>query len=371
MKVLYYFPEKSNPMMQWQRVHFFDELSRYGVDFEVFNPLLYNSINEAQEVLLKTVRKNDYDLFMTCLCNEKHIYKSTVESIKKQGIPTLSFRPDNLAIPYNDKQMSTVFDLVWLTSKETQYLYNKWGANTIFQPYAANPFAYVYKDFSFINKVCFIGNPHGSRASIINNLSCGGVSVDMFFGGRRESNGKEHKIETKCELSMPSTFQTTIDRLKFREGRRMMKGAFFEKLQGVKSVEDNAFISKHPGLSFDDMISNYSKYYLSLSFSSYARTDVLKHNLPVVNLRNFEIPMCGGIQFCRYSEEMASLFEDGHEVVLYHNTAEMIDKAKYYLHKASVREIQKMKEAARFRSENEHTWLCRFSKVLEAMGLKL
>ena len=370
MRVLYYFPEKDTPMMQWQRIHFFDELSHHGVKIDVFNPLLYRSIDEAQDAIIKIACDNSYDMFMTCLCNEKHIYKATVETIKQKGIPTLSFRPDNLAIPYNDKKMSTVFDLIWLTSKDTQYLYDKWGANTIYQPYAANPYVYFYKGGASINKVCFIGNPHGSRTSIINSLSKGGIPVDMFYGGKKELDKGGKLIEPKWEMAVQSPIQTTIDRIRFREGRIMMRGAICEKIKGVQEVENNRCLNRYSGLTFEEMINSYSNYNLSLSFSSYARTDVLKHNLPVVNLRNFEIPMCGGVQLCRYSEEMASFFEDGQEAVLYHDNTEMIDKAKYYLQRAKEDEIRRMKEAARYRSENEHTWWCRFTKVFDALGLK-
>ena len=370
MKILYYYPELSTPMMQWQRVHFFDELARYGIEFEVFNPLLCENIEQAQEEVIKISKNKKFDLFMTCLCNEKHIYKSTIEDIKRRGIPTLSFRPDNLAIPLNDKKMSPVFDLIWLTSKDTQYLYDKWGAKTVFLPYAANPFVYKYEVEPSIRRVCFIGNPHGSRTTIINNLTKGGVNVDMFHGGNKKASNDEAGIKPQWTLPLSSPSHEIISRLRTKEGRRLLLGALYEKISETGGLIGNEYLGKYPGLSFEGMVENYSKYYLSLSFSSYAKTDVLKRNLPVVNLRNFEIPMCGGIQLCRYSEEMASLFEDGKEVVLYHDREEMIEKAKYYIGSATDREIKEMKNSARMRSENEHTWMNRFRVVFDLLGLK-
>ena len=67
---------------------------------------------------------------------------------------------------------------------------------------------------------------------------------------------------------------------------------------------------------------------------------------------------------------MAAFFKDGQEAILYHDNTELIDKAKYYLQRAKEDEIRRMKEAARYRSENEHTWWCRFTKVFDALGLK-
>lgn len=370
MKILYYFPEQSTSMMQWQRIHFMEELSHYGIVFDVINPLLCDNFEDAQERTIKTLDKVGYDLFMTCLCNEKHIHPTTIEEIKKRGVPTLSFRPDNLSIPFNDKNLAATFDLLWLTSKDTQYLYDKWGAKTIFLPYAANPFTFVYNDsVSLTNRICFIGNPHGSRTSIINHLTQFGLPVDMFFGGQKDASLVGNEIVPLWEFRSPTRLQIVADRLRTCEGRRLLKGALFEKISKREKLAENDTLRKYPSLSFEEMIEKYSKYYLSLSFSSYAKTDVLKHNLPVVNLRSFEIPMCGGIQLCRYSEEMASLFDDGKEVVLYKDREEMIDKANYYLNSASDQVIFKMKDAARRRAVSEHTWFNRFRIVFDYLGL--
>lgn len=372
MRILYYYPEVSNPMSQWQRVHFFEELSHHGVLIDAFNPLLCRNIEDAQEQVIKLAKKSNYDLFMTCLCNEKHIYGSTIETIKQMGIPTLSFRPDNLSIPFNDKELAPVFDLLWLTSKDTQYLYEKWGAKTIFLPYAANPFVYTRKNKTpSIRRVCFIGNPHGSRTSVINTISQGGLPVDMYYGKRIETVDNQCTIKPRWYLPATSknTLLSIISRLKSKEGRILLKGAIYEKMKGGIELDMNSFIQNYPSLSFDDMVNSYSMYYLSLSFSSYARTDLLKKNLPVVNLRNFEIPMCGGIQICRYSEEMETYFEDGKEAVFYRCNEELLEKVDYYLNKASEQEVGAMAKAARFRSENEHTWFQRFTKVFEEFGL--
>ena len=370
MRILYYFPELSTPMSQWQRIHFIDELSRNGIRIDVFNPLLCRCIEEAQECVIGELEKGKYDLFMTCLCNERHIFKSTIETISQKGIPTLSFRPDNLAIPYNDKDLSKAFDLLWLTSRETQYLYQRWGANTIYAPYAANPFTYTYNDLQLNNRLCFIGNPHGSRARIINTFAKWGIPIDMYHGKKDKEIDISNQIRPNWTIPvLDSTLAIIYKRLLFKEGRKLIMGAFMERLKGTQVVVPNECLFSYPGLSFNGMIDAYSKYALSLSFTSYAKTDILKNNLPVLNLRNFEIPMCGGIQLCRYSEEMNQLFEDGKEVVLYRDEEEMIDKAKYYLYTATEAEIRRMKSSARFRAEKDHTWMNRFKTVFDELAL--
>lgn len=371
MKILYYFPEQSNPMMQWQRVHIFDELSHYGIEFEVFNPLLYRDIDEANEGLVLHAKKGGYDLFMANLCNEIHIHASAVDEIKKMGMPTLSFRSDNLSMPYNDKKMASHFDLLWLTSKETQHLYDTWGAKTMFAPFAANPFVYKYEQGSIIRKACFIGTPYGSRAKMINAISKSGSPVDLFFGRNKNTPAPvDNKIDVKFTLPFHSTSEVYWNRLKYKEGRKLLYCSFLNKVKKGQDLDKNEQVTIRPSVPFDDMVKMYSDYALAISFTSTETSDILKKPVGRTFLRTFEVPMAGGIQICRYFEELNDYFEDGKEIIMYRTDEELVDKVKYILNKATDSEIISMKQAARQRSECEHTWMNRFKIAFDSLGLK-
>ena len=160
MNILYYFQEIGTPMFQWQRVHIINELEQHGCNVVTFNPLEYETPEEANVSLIRHLEEHKYDLFFTNVGYYKVLFPDTVERIKKMGIPTLSLRCDNLVIPFNDKVLAPYFDLVWLTAIETKYLYDRWGVKSFFAPYAANP--YVFKSNGSgqnIRKVCFIGTP--------------------------------------------------------------------------------------------------------------------------------------------------------------------------------------------------------------------
>lgn len=321
--------------------------------------------------MLKQIKSNNYDLFMSVSCNERQIYKNTIETIKQIGIPTLCFRPDNLSVPMFDKEVAPLYDLVWLTADDTRYLYDKWGVTSFFAPYAANPYVYVYREFPLIRKICFIGTPHGSRTGVINRIANSGTGIDLFYG-KNESVKNEEKstIKHKYEWQTYNRWERYYNDIRFKEGRRILKASVYDVFNRANGKLVECGITKKPSLSFEDMINSYSQYVLSLSFTSYSKTDILSNNLPVVNLRNFEIPMCGGIQFCRYSKEMADYFEEGKEIVMYNDDKNFSDKLNYYLKKATDKEIYAIKTAARRRSEAEHTWWNRFTKAFDLLGLK-
>ena len=375
MKILYFFPEEKAAMFKWQRLHFFDELSRHDVQFEVINPLLYQSFEQANEQLVNTIKGGGYDLFFTSIVNEKVLFKETLLSIKSLGIPSLVLRPDNITIPYNDREYASLFDLFWLTSRETEYLYKQWGANTLFMPYAANPYVFKFKTDSIIRRSCFIGNPYGSRSIMINTLASNSIPVDLFFG-REKTKKNDDEINNNeghlISLQIPriKSSQQYFNRLKTPIGRRLLWGAVVDSMLTKHDLVSSEQITLSPSLSFEKMMETYAKYALSISFSSTEHTDVLNNPVGRTFLRTFEVPMCGGIQICRYFAELEEYFEEGKEILLYKTQEELIDKSKFYLDQASDGIIHNMKLAARARSESEHTWWCRFTKAFDVLGLK-
>lgn len=367
MRILYYFAEDERVMTQWQRFHFFDELSHYGISIEVVNPNLFNSITEANEAVIKKAKGNDYDLFLTCYCNEKWIFGETIDALKSMGLPTLSFRPDNLVIPFNDETLCSKFDLLWLTSKETQHFYKKWGASTFFAPYAANPFVFnPVSNCDDVQKVCFVGTPYGSRSIMMNTLTSNDILVDAFCRSNRETSSRK-----KRNKSNGFNIDRFFDNLKYREGRKIIYGNIVNRFAGNRKLDLNGCIELLPKVGIDRLPSIYSSYRLSLSSTSALNTDVLKSPVKIINLRGFEIPMCGGLQICRYNPELAEYFEEDKEIVFYRDKEELVDKCRYYTKPTSDKVVAAMKSAARQRAEREHTWMNRFKVAFEILGLKI
>lgn len=367
MKILYFYPEiDGNFMFSWQRVHFIDELKKTGINFEIINPLSYNSLIEAQNALLERIKDEEFDLFFSSA--PLFLNEEIIRSIKDTGIPSLCFRPDNLLIPFLDIKIAKCFDLVWLTSKETSHLYEKWGAKYIFLPYAANPFTFSPNWGQPIKKIGFVGTPYGSRSNMINYIVRNNLEIDVYC----KKNADKKMISFTEPYKAPSMTKSEIlfNNLRFKEGRKVLFANALNRLQKHRLEDKSEYLSMLPKVPFEEINSIYSSYALSLSSTSARNTDILSKPVNVVNLRAFEIPMSGGLQFCRYSDELASYFEEDKEIVFYRNNEELVDKASFYTQKAPDSLISSMKAAARKRAESEHTWMHRFSKAFDILGLK-
>jgi len=364
MKILYYCKDYDIPMYQWQYTQIIDEMLHYNCEIEIFSPLKFCNPAEANEKLIKFIYKSDYDLFMTAHGSDD-IYPETIKSIKKLDIPTLLICFDNLIVPQMHLKIAPYFDLVWLTSIETKYLFDKKGCNTIFLPYAANPFLERLREES-VRGIGFVGTPYGSRANVINMLTKNRMNIYCHC---LKQEIQQKRIYQYDNMRKKTKFMSAFEMSTFHEGRKILKGYVSNKLKKENSIIDNEFFHKEKVVHPRNVYLAYGKYSLNLSVNSAANTDVLKEPLNVLNLRCFEIPMSGGIEFCKYVPELADYFEDGKEIVMFRDEYEMIDKAKYYLSDKQDSIRKKIRLNARKRAENEHTWNNRFSKVFSKLGI--
>lgn len=362
MNILYYWLDYNTNMENWQRIHFFDELAKSGISIDVFNPLNYSSFEEANEVLIKKISNDGHlpDLFMTCV-DDKFLYKETINIFKKRGIPTLLICFDNLHDPYMHRKIAPIFDLVWLTSFETVYLFKKWNCNTIFLPYAANPYQYSPQAKESISAVGFIGTLYGARLNKMQKLADNGINCHVFTNSNTpQSNNSQ--LDS-------NTFKTFINCLKFPIGRTVLKSAIINRFFTEKKIDRQNNIHFFPSVSFEDMISLYSAYSLSLGVTELRNTYLLKKPLHKLHLRTFEIPMCGGLQFTTFTEELAGYFEPDKEIIFYDNEDEMISKAKFYTNAKNEVIVKELKINAYHRAKSDHTWANRFKTIFKKLHL--
>lgn len=371
MKIFYYFLQYDTPMYRWQYSNHIDELRRAGHEVTIFNPASCRNMDEANEEALRALdRAGGCDLFMTC-DDQDVIYPDTVRRVSAKGIPTCLICWDNLELPYKQKAIAPLFDAVWLTSDETRYLFERWGCRGIlFMPYASNPHTYLPAVTQPIHSVGFIGSPYGSRTNKLNDLTAGGIACDVYSDALVKA-GYNSSVKGGRKKFDPADITDKASRyLRFPIGRRVLWAAIVNKLHHGATLDTSApLLSGHPSVGFDRMCALYSAHSLSLNISELRDTYVLRHPIPKLHLRTFEIPMCGGLQFTSYNPEIAEYFDEGREIVLYRSPEEMLDKARYYLDPRHDAEVARMKAAARRRAEADHTWLSRFNRIFQTLGL--
>jgi spore maturation protein CgeB len=80
--------------------------------------------------------------------------------------------------------------------------------------------------------------------------------------------------------------------------------------------------------------------------------------------------MAGGFYLTGWLEELEELYEVGREIECYRSSAELVDKARFYLRNEAARE--RVRRAGFERARRDHTWARRFDSLfaeLERRGL--
>ncbi len=349
-------------MYQWQKFHIIDELSRYNYNIEIFNPLAYSSLEEANKNLVNKIKKEKYDLFMTARWLDNS-FIIILDELKKIGIPSLLICFDNLVVPFDYKKFCKYFDLVWLTSTETKYLFDRWKSKTIFLPYAANPYLSnsLNNKIENENKICFVGNPYGSRVRMLNTLLKKEIPLCLYYNNKNTNTLKYNFLKI---------FKSIFYKLKYSYGRRLLISSFKKKFLNETILTKSQFLNVKNSVNPNDLASVYPKFSLSLSSTNALSSGLLKNPVKIVNLRNFEIPMFGGLQFCERSSEMLNYFDEDKEIIMYSDNNEMIDKAKFYLKEENSLIVQNMKNMARKRAKSEHSWYSRFKQIFKTLNIQ-
>lgn len=116
------------------------------------------------------------------------------------------------------------------------------------------------------------------------------------------------------------------------------------------------------------MVRLTSQSHISLNFSEVqdGLTGEIKRH---IRLRDFEIPMSGGLMMTGYQEELSLYYEIGKEIVCYDTPAELLDKCRYYLKHDD--EAEAIRRAGLQRALRDHTWANRFQQLFDYMGLKV
>lgn len=364
MNILYFSNKNVDFMSSWQNYHMVDELGRYGIDIKYFDPGDYENAYQANEKLIYSIDKYNPHLFMTDQ-NDDNVFPETIKRIKQAGIPTLLLCHDNLLIPFVHKNICKLFDLVWLFSEENSEYFVKWGANIIVLPYAANPFFFRPTSQSKTERcIAFIGNPYGSRVMEINEIIKSRANVKLYFDQKKIISADQRKFNIISKRKV-------VNYLSYPIGRKVILGKLKQIIAKKDLLVEYKNVAINSPLNFDDMRNVYSNAALIYASTCARNTGYLNNPVPIINLRSFEIPMCGGIQFCRYNSELSGYFKEDKEIIFFHNMDDLRDKCLFYTKRVTDEQLNKIKRAARHKAENCHSWLNRFSTIFDRIGINV
>ncbi len=382
MNIIYYNAHPKGFVWEWHQPHTISELISAGHQVEYLNPVStlgrLGTAAEYSQILLDKIKQRPLcDLFFATATYDT-LLPEVVDEIKKLGIPTVNLSCDELSHPFRVKKLAPHFDLNWIPNPESASLFESWGANWIAMPWAANP--NIFKPVKAKEKltVGFIGTCYGARARNLAILAREQIPVDVY-GKSPEKLYSGNKINNPILTALdnfPESIQRTIYSFSTPTTRRCLQGVLKRALLELfnppieKTIQNNAHcINYLPSPPFEKLAESFNRMAISLGSIELSSTYVLKNPVYFIRLREFEVPMSGGVHLTYRHPKLIEYFKEDKEMLFYQDIEEMLDKINFYLAPERAHLRQTIRENARNRALSEHTWMHRFKQIGTRLSL--
>jgi len=310
--------------------------------------------------------KHKFDLFFSYFTDDM-IFADVIDEIKKLGVPTANFSCNNTHQFYLTKNIAPHYDYNLHSEKDAGTKFIEIGAKPIWFQMAANPKYYHPVNTERVYDVTFVGSNYAKRGEYIYYLLENKVNVHCFgpnwlINKPYPKLKKIYKEYSRYLKLLRATITVDVER-RLKISTEIRTYDFQSYLR--KKYKENM----HYPISDEGMVKLYSQSHINLGFLEVFANDNEGHTYTQqhLHLREFEIPMSGGLYFTNYSEELAEHYEPDKEVIVFRNQYELLDKIKYYL--SHPNEAEKIRKAGYKRALECHTYQKRFKDLFKKIGL--
>jgi spore maturation protein CgeB len=285
---------------------------------------------ELRMVFNKEHAKKPFDLFFSYF-TDNDISIEAIKEVKKKSIPMANFSCNNTHQFYLVEKISPFFDYNLHSEKDAEIKFKAINANPVWFPMAANPKYYFPQNLDYKYSTSFIGAAYSKRSYYINHLILNNLEVDCFgpnwLINKPYPKLKHLKKELERYINLTRLFFTFDNQGRLNISSRLQ---YYDLLNNLRDKNKNRF---HYPVSDEEMIKIFNQSRINLGFTEVFSTDNipgqgLKQHL---HLREFEVPMSGGLYITNYFEELEYFYNVDKEILTFRNEFELADKIKFYL----------------------------------------
>ena len=345
---------------------------------------------EMNAQLIKIVRVEKPDMCFFILFTEEFYPKTIREITEKLNVPTFNwFTDDHWRFDGYSRHWAPLFNWIGTTDSQAPAKYKAMGYDHVIKTqWACNHFLYQPRNIyqpqniadikqngaendnplgigefprSYQYDVSFVGQPHGNRKQVANQVMKAGIALECFGNGWPNGRVSQEDMirifgQSKIDLNLTKASEawTWVG----------LGHVFFKKIGDAGNT---------PQYASND-VKNYFKLFLKGKIAFQKPTDItqnikrfLVQQREQIKGRNFEVPGCGGFLLTGDADNLRDYYVDGKEIVIFKDTADMIEKIKYYL--AHDKEREAIAQAGYERTIREHTYEQRFREIFKIMNV--
>jgi spore maturation protein CgeB len=280
---------------------------------------------DAMNAELEAAADASFDLVFFLMLDEE-IDIGAIERIGAKGVPTLNwFADDHWRFEGFTSRYAPALTWSVTTDHESVPKYHAIGVeNVVLSQWACNRYAYDRGDGALTHDVTFVGQPHGDRREVVEQVRGAGFDV-RCWGNGWEAGRLDHD-------GMVDVFRSSRINLNL----------------------SNSFVPKPS---------------LRMRLGALARGQRIDRTprRSQIKGRTFEVPGSGGFLLTERVPHLEEYFEIGAEIAAYSSPDELVEQVRYWL--AHPDERAAVADAGYRRVRAEHTYDHRFAEILRRMGL--
>ncbi|WP_414566578.1 MULTISPECIES: glycosyltransferase family protein [unclassified Anabaena] len=366
LKILYvgmkYDEGKPEQGYSFEHYNFYESLIKTGHEIIYFDfmSLLHQyghlSMNSR---LMEIVKVEKPDLMFTFLFTNELDPKIVREISENTDTITLNwFADDHWRFDNFSCFWAPCFNWVVTTAESALPKYAQMGYhNVIKSQWGCNHFLYRKLDLPLKYDVTFVGQPHSNRRQVIEALVQSGIKVHVW--GKGWNTGRLSQVQmievfnqSRINLNLQNSFMVgrrnnyakrlasrCLDLIPYGDRVKIKSNELYNKFQNFLSVDSVLEQPKSHG----------------------------QQNYAQIKGRNFEVPGCGGFVLTGKAENLEDYYQISKEVECFDNNDDLINQIKYYLKNEEQRIA--IAKAGYERTLNEHTYVNRFNKIFQKIGL--
>jgi len=304
-----------------------------------FDHILEVGKRKWNEELLALVSREKPDLLFTFMYTDEFDPGTLAQIKEKTNTKTIAWFADDYWRFWNySKHWPPYFNYVITTYSKAADWYEQAGfENVLLSQWACNTLLYKPVEIKKDVDVSFVGQHKSGRAKVIQELKRAGIKVQCF--GYGWPGGKLSQDEMLAVFSRSKICLNLTDR------KSLLDPSIIGRIVCRKSINHVV-----PDFHWID------------NFRAYLHFPILH-----THARPFELAGCRAFTISGRSEDIGRYYEENREMAFYKNTAELIEKVKYYL--AHDVERETIAKAGFLRTIKNHTYELRFKEIFSKIGL--
>ena len=370
MKYDYGKPEQG---LSFEHYNFYHSLLHMGHDilyFDYMTLMRHHGRDRMNQRLKEVVALEKPDLLFTVLFTDQ-FDPLVLRELTDGCLPTVNwFCDDHWRFDNYSSEWAPCFKWVITTAASALPKYEALRyRNVIKSQWACNHALYRKLNLPLRYDVTFVGQPHGSRRQVIQDLRNAGIKVRVWGGGWESGRITQDEMirvfnQSRINLnlsnsSMPVNGVVT----RINAGPAVPYGTIRSRVSRVLDT-----------IPLGSRVKAVRKAWLKrtghAAAISSASEAIQSGDVPYseqIKGRNFEVPGCGGFLLTGRADNLDQYYESGKDIASFTNTDELIERILYYLKHESERAA--IARAGYERTLREHTYVQRFRDIFRQMGM--